>query len=118
MIFAATASFFLAVVLGLTLVVLGMRYRRGSLALAVAHVVAALVGLALLLRHIADSATQRLHNLSAFLFVLALLGGFVLLALRISKREYRTPPPMIVVFLHAAVGVFALLLLAVGTNNG
>ena len=75
MIFAATASFFLAVVLGLTLVVLGMRYRRGSLALAVAHVVAALVGLALLLRHIADSATQRLYNLSAFLFVLALLGG-------------------------------------------
>ena len=75
MIFAATASFFLAVVLGLTLVVLGMRYRRGSLALAVAHVVAALVGLALLLRHIADSATQRLYNLSAFLFVLALLGN-------------------------------------------
>ena len=75
MIFAATASFSLAVVLGLTLVVLGMRYRRGSLALAVAHVVAALVGLALLLRHIADSATQRLYNLSAFLFVLVLLAN-------------------------------------------
>lgn len=113
MIIAATTSFLLAVVFGVAMVVLGLRYRRGSLPLAVAHVVAALAGLALLIKHIADSPTQRTQNLAAFLFVLALLGGLVLLGLRISKREYRTPPPMIVVFLHAAVGLFALLLLLV-----
>jgi len=113
MIPAAIASFVLAVTLGLALVVLGMRYRRGSLPVAIAHVAAAIAGLVLLLMHIANSSTQRLHNLAALLFVLALLGGFVLLALRISKREYLTPPPMIAVALHAAVGLFALLLLVV-----
>lgn len=113
MLSAAISSFVLAVVLGLTLTVLGLRYRRGSLPLAAAHVVAALAGLALLLQHIANSPTQRAQNLAAFLFVLALLGGLVLLGLRLSKLEYRTPPPMIVVVLHAVLAVFALLLLLV-----
>lgn len=113
MIPAAIASFVLAVVLGLALVVLGICHRRGSLPVAFAHVAAAIAGLMLLLMHIANSSTQRLHNLAALLFVLALLGGFVLLALRINKREYRTPPPMIVVVMHAVLAVFALLLLLV-----
>lgn len=114
MLLAAIAAFVLAVTLGSGLVVLGVHKRRGSLPIAVAHAGSALLGLGLLLLHIfTTSTTERLHNLAALLFVLALLGGLVLLALRISKREYHTPPPMSVVILHAAVGVFALVLLLV-----
>ncbi len=117
MILAAIASYVLAIALGLTLVVLGLRYRRGSLLLAAAHAGSALLGLGLLIWHIAGAPTQKLYNLAALLFVLALLGGAVLLALRVGKREYRTPPPMIVVTLHAAMGLFALLLLVVGYTH-
>ena len=45
MILAAIVLFCLAVVLGLWLVVLGMRYRRGSLVLAAGHAGVALLGL-------------------------------------------------------------------------
>ena len=48
MILAAIVLFCLALVLGLWLVVLGMRYRRGSLALAAGHAGVALLGLGLL----------------------------------------------------------------------
>ncbi len=118
MILAAIVLFILAVALGLGLVVLGLRRQRGSLPLAAAHAVCALLGLGLLMWGIVNATvTHKLYNLAALLFVLALLGGVVLLALRISKREYRTPPPMIVVIMHATMGVFALLLLAVGYTH-
>ncbi len=114
MFLTAIAAFVLAVTLGLALVVLGVRKRRGSLPIAVAHAGSAVLGLGLLVFHIFNTpTTERLHNLAALLFVLTLLGGLVLLALRINKREYRTPPPMSVVILHAAVGVFALVFLLV-----
>ena len=114
MILVAIALFILAAALGLALVVLGLRYQRGSLPLAAAHASFAVMGLCVLMWQIANAATQKLYNLAALLFALALLGGVVLLALRVSKREYRTPPPMFVVILHAAMGVFALLLLVLG----
>jgi peptidoglycan/LPS O-acetylase OafA/YrhL len=117
MILTAIASFTLAVVLGLALVVLGLRKQRGSLPLALAHASFAVLGLSLLLWQTINSPTQKLYNLAALLFVLALLGGLVLLALRVSKREYRTRPPLFAVILHAVMGVFALLLLVVGVNH-
>jgi hypothetical protein len=117
MIFAAILLFCLAAVLGLWLVVLGVRYRRGSLALAAAHAGVALLGLGLLGRQIFGGPVNMLYNNAALLFVLALFGGLVLLALRMSEREHRTPPPMFVVSLHAVMAMTALLLLVVGYTH-
>ena len=114
MILAAIVLFGLAVALGLWLVVLGVRHRRGSRSLAVAHAGIALLGLGLLARQIFGGPVQMLYNDAALLFVLALSGGLVLLALRIGSREHRSPPPMMGVSLHAAMALSALLLLVLG----
>jgi hypothetical protein len=114
MILAAIVLFCLAAVLGLWLVVLGVRYRRGSPALAAGHAGVALLGLGLLGRQIFGGPVHMLYNDAALLFVLTLFGGLVLLALRMSTREHRTPPPMFVVSLHAVMAMTALLLLVVG----
>jgi hypothetical protein len=117
MILAAIALFCLAAVLGLWLVVLGVRYRRGSLALTAGHVLAALLGMGLLGKQILAGPVHMLYNDAALLFVLTLIGALILLALRLSSREYRTPPPMVVVGLHAALAMTGLLLLVVGYTH-
>lgn len=114
MILASIILFCLAVTLGLFLVVLGMRYRRSSLALAMGHASVALLGIGLLLQQVLDDSTHKLYNLATFLFVLALFGGLILLVVRISQREHRTPPPMFIVGLHAIMAIIALLLLVLG----
>ena len=114
MILASLVLFGLAVAFGLWLVVLGVRFQRGSLFLAVGHVSFAVLGLGLLVRYVIDDSVYKLYNVSALLFFLALLGGLVLLALRINQREYRTPPPMFMVALHAIMALLALLLLVLG----
>lgn len=97
--------------------VLGVRYRRGSRALAATHAGIALLGLVLLGRHIFSSPVHMLYNDAALLFVLALAGGLVLLALRMGNREHRSPPPMMGVSLHAAMAITALLLLVLGYTH-
>lgn len=114
MILASIVLFGIAVVLGLWIVVLGLRFRRGSLFLAVAHVGFAVLGLGLLARYVFNDSVFKLYNVSALLFFLTLLGGLVLMALRINQREYRTPPSMFMVTLHAIMGLLALLLLVLG----
>lgn len=114
MILAAIVLFCLAMVLGIWLVVLGIRYRRGSLVLAAGHAGVALLALGLLGNVVFNGPVHRLYNVAALLFVLALFGGLVILVLRISTREYRTPPPMFVVSLHAVMAMIALLLLVLG----
>lgn len=117
MILTAIVLFCLAMVLGLWLVVLGMRYRRGSLVLAVGHASVALLALGLLGNEVFSSSVNKLYNIAALLFALALFGGLVILVLRISTREYRTPPPMFVVSLHAVMAMMALLLLVLGYTH-
>lgn len=117
MILAAIVLFCLAVVLGLWLVVLGVRFRRGSLALAAGHAGVAVLGLGLLGKHIFGGPVHMLYNDAALLFVLALAGGLVLLAVRIGNREHRSPPPMMGVSLHAAMALSALLLLVLGYTH-
>ena len=117
MILAAILLFCVAAVLGMWLVVLGVRHRRGSPTLAVAHAGVALLGLGLLGRQIFGGPVNMLYNNAALLFMLALFGGLVLLALRMSAREHRTPPPMFVVSLHAVMAMTALLLLVVGYTH-
>jgi hypothetical protein len=107
--------------MGVTLGLLVLRRQGSSLPLAIAPASLAVLGLVLLLRYIIDTPapTPKMYNLAALLFIMALLGGLVLLALRVGRREFRTPAPMFVVVLHAILGVVALLLLAVGyTHNG
>lgn len=117
MILAAIILFSLAVMLGLWLVVLGVRYRRGSLALAASHAGIALLGLGVLGRYIYVAPVHMLYNDAALVFVLALSGGLVLLALRLSNREHRSPPPMIGVGFHAAMALTGLLLLVLGYTH-
>lgn len=117
MILGAIVLFCLAAMLGLWLVVLGVRYRRGSRALAAGHAGVALLGLIVLGRHIFSSPVHVLYNDAALLFILALLGGLVLLALRMGNHEHRSPPPMIGVSLHAAMALSALLLLVLGYTH-
>lgn len=117
MILAAIVLFSLAAALGLWLVVLGVRYRQGSRALAAGHAGIALLGLGLLGWHIFGSPVHILYNNAALLFVLALFGGLVLLALRIGDHDHRSPPPMIGVSLHAAMALTALLLLVWGYTH-
>jgi hypothetical protein len=101
----------LAAFLGMSLVFIGVRYRRGSLALGLGHAGIAVSGLVLLVWHIFHEPVHHLlYNNAAILFVITLGGGLVMLAL----REGRRPPPMIVVGMHAAMALFALLLLVSG----
>jgi hypothetical protein len=117
MILAAIVLFGLAALLGLWLVVLGVRHRRGSRALAAVHAGVALLGLILLGMHIFSSPVHMLYNDAALLFVLALFGGLVLLAVRMGNHEHRSPPPMIGVSFHAAMAITALLLLVLGYTH-
>jgi len=110
MILSAILLFGLTVVFGLSLVVLGVRYHRGSLALGLGHAGVAALALLLLVVQIFRGQTVLLYNDAALLFALTLIGGLVLLAL----REGRKPPPMVVVGIHGALGVVALSLLVVG----
>lgn len=103
--------FSLVVLIGGYLVYIGVRQHRGSPALAYTHASIASLALVLLIVDIFNTTvTYKLYNIAAFLFVLALIGGVVLLAL----REGRKPPAMFLVMLHASMGLLALYLLIQG----
>lgn len=106
--------FCLAAGLGLWIIVIGLRYKRGSMKLALGHAAVAVVGLGLLLQQIFAGPKHLLYNDAAFLFALALVGGLVLLALRISERKQRKPPSMFVVGIHGFMAMSGLLLLLIG----
>lgn len=115
MIFYAILLFGLAMSIGLIIIYMGMRYQRGSLALGLSHAVVAVAALVFLVVAIfREPVHHMLYNNAALLFVLALAGGLVLLAL----REGRKPPPMVVVGVHAAMALFALYLLVRGYLSG
>ncbi len=117
MILAATVLFSLAAALGLSPVVLGVRYQRSSLTLGAPHASAAALGLVLLGWQLFNGPVHMLYDDAALLFVFALLGGLVLLVLRVQERGQRRPPPMVVVSLHAAMAVLRLLLLLAGYRH-
>jgi hypothetical protein len=114
MILAAIILFCLAVSLGLFLVVLGVRHRRGSRRAAAVHAGFALLGLVLLGTQVFSGPVNFLYNSAALLFVLALVGGLLLLVLRLGEPDTQSPPSMIGVGVHAAMGLMALALLVLG----
>lgn len=82
----------------------GVRQRVCSRHLAFAHAAGALSTVILLAIAIFRLPVQHMfYNLALTLFIMALLGGLVLLGLRDGKR----PPPIIVIILHALMGVIA-----------
>ena len=103
--------FGLAAFFGLFLTVMGVRYHRGSMALGLTHAGIASLALALLTVQIfRDSVNHMLYNDATILFIVTLLAGLVMLALRMGKE----PPPMVVVGIHAVIALLALLLLVLG----
>jgi len=110
MVLSSILLFCLAALFGLGLIVLGVRYRRGSLALGLGHAGVALLALIVLAVHIFTSRVNMLYDNAALLFILTLGGGVVLLAL----REGRKPPPMVVVGIHALMAVAGIVVLVVG----
>ena len=82
--------------------------------MAAAHASIALLGLSLLGMQIFRGPIHFLYNSAALLFVLALSGGLALLAVRLGDHNHQSPPSMIGVSLHAAMGLLALLLLVLG----
>ncbi|MBI1422338.1 MAG: hypothetical protein GC149_02650 [Gammaproteobacteria bacterium] len=111
MILSAIVLIGIAALVGLMIIFIGVRYRKGYLALGLGHAGLASTGLIVLVVAILRAPNHHLlYNNAALLFVLTLLGGLVLLAL----REGRKPPPLIVVSIHAAMAVFALYLLVKG----
>ena len=90
MILSAILLFALVVLLGLSMVIMGLRYQRGSLALGLSHATVAVLALVLLAVGIFRGPTVLLYNDAALLFALTLVGGLVLLALR-EGRGRRDP---------------------------
>lgn len=110
MIFYTIVLFSLAALVGMFMIFMGLRYRRGSLALGVGHASIATLALVLLVVHLFGSpGHSMIYNDAALVFVMTLAGGIVLLAL----REGRKPPPMVVVGVHAVMALFALMLLVI-----
>lgn len=110
MILYSILLFAVAALFGLSLVVLGVRYQRGSLALGLTHAGIGLLALGLLLVGISREPTRMLYNNAALLFVLAVTGGLLLLAV----RKGRKPPPMVIVGIHGTMATLALTLLVMG----
>jgi len=110
MILSAILLFGLATALGLTMVIIGIRYHRGSLTLGLSHGSVALLALGFLFVQIYRGPVDKFNNAAALLFVLALCGGGLLLLL----REGRKPPPMLLVSIHAMMALAGLLLLVLG----
>jgi len=110
MILATIILFSLTALIGLYLVVLGVRYRRKSLTIGLTHASAGLIAFGLLITQIIGSTINKYYNVAALLIVLALIGGLMLFAL----REANKPPPMILVSIHAVMALAGLLLLYLG----
>ncbi len=110
MVLGAILLFSLAAIFGLSLIVMGARYRRSSRALGLGHAGIAVLALSLLGVQVFRGPNQMLYNDAAVLFVLVIVGGVVLLALRDGNK----PPPIVVVGVHGGMALVALALVVVG----
>lgn len=115
MILATIVLFSLAVLIGLFMIFIGLRYQRGSIALGASHASIATTALVLLVVHLFQTpGHSMIYNDAALVFVMTLAGGVVLLAL----RDGRKPPPMVVVGIHAVMALFGLLLMVIAYRYG
>jgi len=100
--------FALAALVGITLATLHFRKKGAPLWLALVHLILAAAGLVTFIGTVVQHRAVWLLGLSLTLFVLAALGGFAMLALRLKKKA--PPKPLIVIHALVAVAAFVLLL--------
>ena len=93
-----------AALIGIYLVIRGLRYRKSSLKLGLLHASLAIAGIALLFTQIVQGPSDKQNNIAAFMLVLAVIGGGMVLAL----REKNKPPAMAVVTIHAIAALIGL----------
>ncbi len=113
MILSIILLFSLAALLGLFLVVLGLRYHRKSLTTGLIHAGTGLIAFGFLISQIIGHPINKYNNVAALLMVLALIGGGMLFAL----REANKPPPMMLVAIHAMMALAGLLVLTLGFQS-
>lgn len=94
--------FAVAAILGLTVAVALLRKKETSKPVAFAHGAFGAAGLVLLLMH-ALANPHRMLSIALGLFVVAALGGFVLLANDLRRK----PGPVYLIVVHAVVAVIA-----------
>ena len=93
-----------AVLIGIFLVIRGLRHHKSSLKLGLIHASLAITGIALLLTQIVQGPIDKQNNIAALLLVLALVGGGMVFVL----REANKPPAMAVVTIHAIMALAGL----------
>ena len=113
MILSIILLFSLTALLGLFLVVLGLRYQRKSLITGLTHAGIGLIAFGFLISQIIDHSINKYNNVAALLMILALMGGLMLFAL----REPNKPPPMMLVAIHAIMAIAGLIVLFLGFNR-
>lgn len=97
--FLITAS-----LVGVFLIIQGLRHHKSSLKLGLIHASLAIAGIALLLTQIVQGPIDKQNNIAMLLLVLALIGGGMVFAL----REANKPPAMVVVVIHAIMALTGL----------
>lgn len=114
MIVYTIALFGLAVLIGMYMIYIGLRFRRGSIVLGASHAGIASTALIMLIVHLLHTPKHSIvYNDAALVFIMTLAGGLVLLAL----REGRRPPPMVVVGVHVVMALFGLMLLLIAYHQ-
>jgi FtsH-binding integral membrane protein len=98
-----------AIAVGLYLVFLGLRQRKRSSGLALAHAGLALSGIVVLFTEIFTSPTDKMNNVAALFLLFALVGGGMVFALHEKNR----PPSMAAVTAHAIMGLVGISLLII-----
>ncbi|MEN6383907.1 MAG: hypothetical protein ABFD79_01785 [Phycisphaerales bacterium] len=105
----ALISFAIAAVIGIILAAL---YAKGTLTVggALLHGLLAVIGVLLLVISVVQGNTNRIENYSLILFIVAALGGLVLISSHLTKGKLQKP----VIGIHAVVAVISFLMLLSG----
>lgn len=102
--------FSLVTLIGIFMVVIGVRYHRSLPKIGLVHGGLGLFAMLLLILQILDSEINKYNNVAALLIIFAIIGGFMLFAL----REEGKPPVMMMVAIHAIMAFSGVLLLYLG----
>jgi len=106
----AAVCLLMAMLTGLSMVFLGVRFHRSSVCLARMHASFAVAGVAILGWVIYQGPMDKQNNLAALLLVIALIGGGMLFAMREPAR----PPALSMVVIHALMAVAGVTVLLIG----
>lgn len=109
MLLATISLFIAAILIGLFLVIIGVRHKKRMPMLGYVHAILTIAGTALLFALIYAGPGSKLNNIAAFFLLLAILGGGIVFAL----HEANKPPAMSIVTLHAIMGLVGVSMLLI-----